>query len=388
MPLAFARARVLERFYTDFATPPAWAQLLGPLAERALLPPLMNKVSHRRLPNELVSSTTSFPILSLKHEIRRRYVPNASIASLMFSAELGAAMVKRGLGKATHVYSMLVECWPLLKAAREYGVTTVAEVYIDLRSDEIVQEEREQFPDWSEFQPPVNSAGPQIGGDPLFDHADYFVVPSQQIAQDLMIRIGLPRNRVAVVPYPVPDPGFLLLQNSPKVGNVLFGGSATLRKGIHYLAMAASHLPLPKYEFRIAGDSSSKVRAHPLARRLTFLGRIPSSRMTREMERADVMVLPTLAEGSAQVILEAMSLGVPVITTEASGSPISHMENGILVPPRDPMALSAAIAEVVTNRILRRRLSEAAKETAEGFTLERYTRDLMIAAARWCPLAY
>ena len=388
VPLAFARARVLERFYTDFATTPAWAQLLEPLARRASLPALIKKAIRRRLPNELTSRTTTFPGVSLRHEIRRRYAQNASTASLMFSTELGAAMAREGLGRATHVYSMLVECWPLMKAARERGVITVAEVYIDLRSNNIVREEAELFPGWSEFEPPANSADdPHPSGDPLFDHADYFIVPAEQVAQDLILRFEIPRNRVSVVPYPVPDPGLLRFHNSPQTGRVLFGGSATLRKGIHYLAMAASHLPAPKYEFRIAGDSSDKVRANPLARRLTFLGRIPWSNMAREMQWADVMVLPTLAEGSAQVILEAMSVGVPVITTEAAGSPITHMEDGILASPRDSRALAAAIEEVVTNRTLRRRLSEAAKETASTFTLEKYSRDLMNAATTWRPLS-
>ena len=94
--------------------------------------------------------------------------------------------------------------------------------------------------------------------------------------------------------------------------------------------------------------------------------------MPDEFATADVFVLPTLAEGSAGVVYEALALGLPVITTRAAGSVIRDGVDGIIVPERDPVALANSIEAVIENRELRSRLSAAARVRAADYTVDRY----------------
>jgi glycosyltransferase involved in cell wall biosynthesis len=156
----------------------------------------------------------------------------------------------------------------------------------------------------------------------------------------------------------------------PVQRRVLFGGAATLRKGIHYYAGAAELLSQngAGYNFRVAGPVTDVVRGRPECKYLTFLGPQTRSDFLAEMEAADVFVLPTLAEGSATVIFEALALGVPVVTTRSAGSVITNGIEGHIVPERDATALADAIANIVVHRDLRGAMSLEGIRTAREFT--------------------
>lgn len=92
------------------------------------------------------------------------------------------------------------------------------------------------------------------------------------------------------------------------------------------------------------------------------------------MSALDVFVLPSIAEGISNTILEAMASGLPVVATRVGGNP-ELVEDGIggaLVPRQDPSALAAAIAGYVADPELRRRHGLASRQRATGhFSLER-----------------
>jgi glycosyltransferase involved in cell wall biosynthesis len=86
----------------------------------------------------------------------------------------------------------------------------------------------------------------------------------------------------------------------------------------------------------------------------------------------DIFVLPTLpGEGIPRVLLEAMSKGLPVVTTNVAGIPslITHDLNGVLVEPTAD-ALSRAVRRIVSDHVFRRALIQRGYETATTFTLE------------------
>lgn len=101
--------------------------------------------------------------------------------------------------------------------------------------------------------------------------------------------------------------------------------------------------------------------------------------MRREFAGADVFVLPSLAEGSAEVTYEALACGVPVITTKAAGSVVRDGIEGRIVPERDPDAVAAAILEIVEDREKRNRMAFAARERARHYTWDRYGERLVTA---------
>ena len=93
-----------------------------------------------------------------------------------------------------------------------------------------------------------------------------------------------------------------------------------------------------------------------------------------------MLVLPSWIEGMPLVVLDAMAHRKPVVATPVGGTPelVVDEETGLLVPPRDPERLAAAIGRVLADPELATRLGEAGRRrAAESFTIERMTRRVL-----------
>jgi glycosyltransferase involved in cell wall biosynthesis len=208
------------------------------------------------------------------------------------------------------------------------------------------------------------------------DHADLLLCPGMNVVEGLADFPNARGKAYAVVPYGC-GVSFGGVKNEPVTGRVLFAGTADLRKGIHYLGMAAEQLAGEGYDFRVAGNVSNEVRNHPMMSHLNFLGRVPREEMREEFLKADVFVLPTLAEGCASVVHEAVMAGCPVITTKASGTMVADGRGGMIVPERDADALAEAIQAVVKDRDKRDELAASCEDLAKEFTEDSWSERLM-----------
>lgn len=383
VPAILHEAGMLERFYTDVCGSVGLGRAASALQYLPAVGDRLRKLHNRHLPDSIVAKTHTFGRAVLAHALRsagangdagRRFLQNQR-----FQQALGRAMIRAGFGDATHVFSMLGEGGPFLAEAKRRGLAVVSEVYILLSTERIVAEERKAFPDWEPDAPDYAALRRALGGDDvLLKHSDWFVCPSPAVRDDLVAHWGVEAVQTCVVPYGM-DPGWLDLEPRPIPRRVLFVGTADLRKGIHYLAMAAERLAAQGYEleFRVAGHVTPHIAGRPDCRRLNFLGRVPRDRIRDEFQTADVFVLPSLAEGSAEVCYEALAAGVPVITTPAAGSVVRDGVDGRHVPERDAAALAEAIAATVSNRGLRNQLAANARQRAADFTWPRYGERLI-----------
>ncbi|MEY2502810.1 MAG: hypothetical protein QOI07_3144 [Verrucomicrobiota bacterium] len=378
VPAILEKAGMLERFYTDAV---GGGGLMG-LASAATGQG-GKRLAGRRLPANIRQSTRTFPRITLPRALKRKVRPLGAVEAyreaIEFDDALGHAMVRSGFGEATHVYSMLGECAPLLVAAKERGLTVVSEIYILLSTERILAEERKQFPGWEPEAPDYTALRRDLGReDVLLTRSDFAMCPSEAVRADLVKNFGFDQTRTAVVPYGM-DPALLSIKTDPVPGRILFAGTADLRKGIHYLAMAAGKLHARGLgcEFRIAGNVQSSVANQNECRHLNFLGRVPREGMAAEFAAADVFVLPSLAEGSAEATYEALACGVPVVTTAEAGSVVRNRIDGLIVPARDADALANAISEIVDDREKRRAMARAARQRAAEFTWEKYGERLV-----------
>jgi glycosyltransferase involved in cell wall biosynthesis len=112
------------------------------------------------------------------------------------------------------------------------------------------------------------------------------------------------------------------------------------------------------------------VGARGLAEEVTFLGWVPNG--SKLIGDADIVVLPSVREGLPRSILEAMSHGVPVIGTDTRGiRDLLSDGHGVLVPPRDPPALAAALKRLATSASTREAIGRKAWERSHQYSIER-----------------
>ena len=78
---------------------------------------------------------------------------------------------------------------------------------------------------------------------------------------------------------------------------------------------------------------------------VTLIGRIPQEEVFDYIRSSSVLLMPSLEEGIPNIVVEAMALGVPVISTECGGVSelITHGKEGWLAPTRDSLAISSAL---------------------------------------------
>ena len=385
VPAILEKAGMLDRFYTDITGDIGLGAVFSAAAVLPLVGKSARRLAARRLPSNIRAKTTTFPGISLVHALREAMVARDPAAAcregVRFSDALGTAMTRCGFGGATHMYSMLGECGPLFAEGKRRGLVTVSEIYVPLSTERILTEERKKFPGWEENVPDYAAVcrGFESSGGPRAD-ADSAICPSEWVRDDLVRNFGFPSEHTAIVPYGV-NPELFSVRNEPVRGRILFAGTAELRKGIHYFAAAAEKLLVRRVrcEFRVAGNVERSVANQEQCRHLKFLGRVPRAKMTSEFAVADLFVLPSLAEGSAETIYEALACGVPVVTTLEAGSVVRDGIDGRIVPSRDPEALANAIAEIVEDRQKRERMSRAARDRAHDYTWERYGERLLAA---------
>ena len=106
---------------------------------------------------------------------------------------------------------------------------------------------------------------------------------------------------------------------------------------------------------------------------LILTGALPfGPKLFQHFADADVLVLPSLSEGTPRVLIEARAFGCPVVATRVGGVPLSvdDGEDGLLFPPRDTDALVEALRKLSNDDALWRRLSLAGIERARRTTVE------------------
>lgn len=153
---------------------------------------------------------------------------------------------------------------------------------------------------------------------------------------------------------------------------ILCVGRLVPAKGQGVLVHAAHELRRRgrKIEVSFAGDGPDRARLEALAAELRvedicrFLGPVNPNKVRELYAASDVFVLPSFAEGIPVVLMEAMAMGVPCVSTAITGIPelIESGRQGILVPPSDVSALCGAIEALMGDESLRRSIATAARD--------------------------
>jgi glycosyltransferase involved in cell wall biosynthesis len=186
------------------------------------------------------------------------------------------------------------------------------------------------------------------------------VVAVSRPLADEAVELGVPRERVAIVLNGVDGELFLPRDREaaraelglPAGPIALFVGNLKEEKGVLDLAGAWAEVVdgQPDATLVIVGDGPAhaavSAKVGPLGARVRLVGRQPLPAIPTWMAAADVVVLPSHAEGTPNAVLEALACGRRVVASAVGGIPdlITRDELGTLVAPRDPRALARALA--------------------------------------------
>jgi len=184
-----------------------------------------------------------------------------------------------------------------------------------------------------------------------------------------------PRAHIEVLPNYVALPDMADLQAKPAGHvNLLFLGLVGHRKGVFDLLPAVAQVleQHPSVRLIVGGNgeverAEAAVHALDIAHAVTLAGWVGGEDKLSYLRRADIYVLPSYNEGLPMSLLEAMSWGVPVISTRVGGIPelVRDGEDGLLVNAGDVLALAAAIGRLAGNPEERLRMGQCARLRVE-----------------------
>jgi glycosyltransferase involved in cell wall biosynthesis len=211
--------------------------------------------------------------------------------------------------------------------------------------------------------------------------ADHIIFPSDHVRRTLR-RAPVSAEKFYKVPYGTDEskgPTRVLGSSRERKLRVLYVGALTQRKGIGYVLDAVKMLG-SSVEFTMVGRKVGRSACIDAAvNEHRWIPSIPRNAVLAEMAQNDVFVLPSLSEGLALVILEALSRGLPVITTTSSGAEeiIRDGQDGFFVPIRSSKAIAEKLELLDRDRDLLDFMSASALQRASEFTWQRY-RNLLV----------
>lgn len=204
------------------------------------------------------------------------------------------------------------------------------------------------------------------------EEADYVLLPSRFVKKSFLAK-GIPGERLLHVPFPVQKiagASALPRKNARNEGifRILYVGSISVRKGLRYLIEAFRQFKHPQKELWIVGEPANQTGLEnlDLPEGIKFLGPLKGNLLQDAYTDATVFCLPSIEEGLALVLSEAMSYGLPIIATENSGIEDLLVEGkgAMVVPIRDATGIGDCLKRLADdNDFLERKRIEAV-ETA------------------------
>jgi glycosyltransferase involved in cell wall biosynthesis len=298
-----------------------------------------------------------------------------TLAERLVAAGVTANLVRWSMGLDPRVVAALLAAITpdTIVHAHDSHAHTLADAAIRIRPARLVVTRRVDFP---------------IRHARRWQRVDHAIALSQPV-RDRILAVGLPADRVTVIPPAVDRDGLDPLPPWPAAVQprhdpspfVVCVAALTPEKGVDVLLDAAArlHATHPAVEWIVLGDGPQ--RNALLARRKTlgldevvqFPGHVEHPEAV--IAQARVKVQPSRSEGFGSSVLDALALGVPVVASATGGLPESLAAGGgLLVPPGDPGALAGAVATLLDDPAQHERLSGDGRAAAEGFDVARLVR--------------
>ncbi|WP_263359459.1 glycosyltransferase family 4 protein [Acidicapsa ligni] len=387
---ALHEAELLEAFYTCILwRPESTLAKLVPGSVRAML----QRRTRVQLPPELVHTrpfrelVRNFLIRAGKRHFVTPETSYFSIDNVYADIDRFVARSLPGYKGLRGVYAYEDGALHQFRKARQLGVHCIYDLPIGYwrANREIAIEEAELQPAWKgTLNALADSPAKLARKDEEIALADTIVVASSYTRSTLKL---YPREikKIVVIPYGTPRPiaASREVTSKEKPLRVLYVGSLAQRKGISYLFEAIDKLGSAVTLTVVGRKVGSSEALDKACNTHRWIPSLPHSEILSEMRQHDVFVFPSLFEGFGLVIGEALSQGLPVITTPNTGGPdiLRDQQDGFIVPIRDPEAISARLLQLHQDRDLLHHMSESALQRAAELTWQGY-KDRTVDAVR------
>jgi glycosyltransferase involved in cell wall biosynthesis len=284
-----------------------------------------------------------------------------------------ACALRRRRVRAQLVYAYEDGALETFRESNRQGIPSVYELPSTYwrATHQILREEREIRPAWASTLDALRDSPAKLERKDLeLALGDAVVVPSRFVAESLVMAPEQAR-RIEIFPYgagpPIDAPVARRSDDDPL--RILFAGTLRQQKGLAYLFEALARFEHP-YELSVAGQFPA-APCHALKAALSlpnhrWLGTLPHARLLKEMAQNHVFIFPSLADGFGLVVTEALSAGLPVITTAHTCGPdiMTDGGEGFVVPIRDPDAIAEKVTLLYEDEGRRCAMADAAKQRA------------------------
>ncbi len=310
------------------------------------------------------------------HRVLKRLVREKGIEVIQFPEYLGEALFHSVLGRTPYVIRFSTPRWMVDELNEGQSLKAGPRAMINHLIDI-----------WTENTPPRRGRA--------------FIFPSRDLMGIMERRIGLKGIKRVIYPgvdverfRPGIDPDLRRKYGVDGSLVVLYVGRLEFRKGVHILAEAASRIAdrFPQVQFVFVGSDTKSALAGGSMRTYTeqifrnngngkalkIIDWVGHQDIAGIYGLGDILVVPSLYENLANVLLEGMAAGLPIITTSSGGSAevVVHGTNGLVVPPGDPEALAGALSDLLTDSETRDRFSRNNREKAlKDLSLSRMARE-------------
>jgi glycosyltransferase involved in cell wall biosynthesis len=188
-------------------------------------------------------------------------------------------------------------------------------------------------------------------------------------------------NYFRVVNPFIPNPNELKNQTieKKKPHTILFVGRLIKEKGIYELIDAMKEIiNRVDCQLLVVGEGKEKNAIHDrinnthLKESVLLMGYLENEKLYQVYQMADVFILPSYREGFSTSITEAMSCGLPIVTTSVGGMPDHLLEgvNTLFIPPGNAVAIVSAVVRLLNDRELRLKMGQANLEKVKEFSPE------------------
>lgn len=212
--------------------------------------------------------------------------------------------------------------------------------------------------------------------------SDAFFAPSQVVKRSLMY-VGANETSIKIIPYGVDINKFKYVHKQKHVLplKLLFVGQVNYRKGIHHLLKVIRQFKSSEVTVSLAGEYDKRSELYLQYKdyeNINFLGFVTRDVLAEHYQNSDMFIFPTLGEGYGLVVLEALSTGTPVITSDLAGGndAITDGENGFVFKAGDDEELKEVIQYMIDHIDSIPDMSTKARESVKELSWNNYYNNI------------